>query len=144
MNDCRTSAIQVALRNCLNTVKKTHYLGINDVADVMKVSRDVLYKWVQTGRIPACHIADFEDACSDTSLSRTLAAAQGYLLVPNAPGVTVQHSGVVHTHSLVATAMLAATVALNESERSEQAVRAISQAIDGLAALRHAFAETAR
>ena len=143
MNACHLLDIGTAIRDCLSTAKATRYRNINDVAAAMDVSREVLYKWVQTGRIPAVQVPAFEQACADASLTRALAAAQGYLLVPATADSQTPELALATVQSQVAAALLAAATAQVDTAQAGQAVRSITQAIDGLAALRHRYAKAA-
>ena len=140
MNTCHQQEIAVAIRDCLNTAKAKFYRDIGDVADTMGVNREVLYKWVQTGRIPAVHIAYFEQACGDAALTRALAAAQRFLLVPEAAQVPLQVD-LATVHCQIASAILAAATAQVDVAQTGQAVRSITQAINSLAALRQCYAK---
>ena len=135
---CLLPQVQAAIRACLHVAKTERYQGIGEIADAMQVSRDVLYKWAQTGRIPATEIPSFERACADVALTRCLAAAQGYLLVPVAIDAPVDQLRLAQVHQHVAEAMLAAVEVDNNAVA---AVRSITKAINSLAALRHLYAQ---
>ena len=141
MNACHQPDIQAAIRDGLKTAKAVCYRQINDVADAMGVNRDVLYKWAQTGRMPAVHVPDFEKACADAAVTRVLAAAQGYLLVPISVDTQTPQLDMARVHCQVASAMLAAATAQVDAGQADEAVRTITQAINSLAALRHRYAQ---
>lgn len=141
MNACLLPQIQAAIRDCLHVAKTERYQGIGEIADAMQVSRDVLYKWAQTGRIPATEIPSFERACADVALTRCLVAAQGYLLVPVAIDAPVDQLRLAQVHQHVAEAMLAAVEVDNNAVAAGAAVRSITKAINSLAALRHLYAQ---
>ena len=141
MNACYQPDIQAAIRDGLKTAKAVCYRQINDVADAMGVNWEVLYKWAQTGRMPVVHVPDFEQVCADAAVTRALAAAQGYLLVPVIVDTQTPQLDMARVHCQVASAMLAAATAQVEPAQAGEAVRAITQAINSLATLRHRYAQ---
>lgn len=143
MNACPQEILRVAMRECVAHAKSALYRGVNDIADAMPgASREAVYKWVQTGRIPLVMVPAFEAACGASFVSRALAELSGYLLV-KAPVAGVGQLGLARVNCQVAQGMLDAAVAIVDPTQAQQAVRSISLAIDGLASIRHSCAKVA-
>ena len=57
------SRIQSAIRECLDHAKRVLYRDVANLAELMSLDNKwVLFKWVETGRIPAVAIPAFEAA----------------------------------------------------------------------------------
>ncbi len=70
-----------AVEGCLGFALHQHRRSVERVADLVGESKWTLYKWVQTGAIPARKIAGFELACGCHFVTRYLAAGAHKLLV---------------------------------------------------------------
>lgn len=76
------SSLRGAMEGCKEYAKERHNLSIQRIAAKMSLADHwVLYKWIESGRIPATHILPFEEACGINLISRWLSAAEGKLLV---------------------------------------------------------------
>jgi hypothetical protein len=76
------SSLRQALEWSLEYARERRNLSVEGVADRMSIeSHWTLYKWVQTGRIPAIAITNFENVCGINLVSRWLAATGGHLLI---------------------------------------------------------------
>jgi hypothetical protein len=139
MNACTPADLMAAIQACLDHAKSDLFRSIGDVADAMdtKPSRDAVYKWLQTGRLPLAEIPAFERACGCSHISRYLAGCGGYLLVkaPTADGFPPLEFARIQCQ--LAKAILATSIALLDTDQAPEAVNSISQAIQGLVAVRH-------
>lgn len=75
------TSLQDAVEGCLGFALDKHRRSVDQVADLVGESKWTLYKWVQSGGIPAKKIAGFEHACGVQFVTRYLAASSGSLLI---------------------------------------------------------------
>jgi hypothetical protein len=80
-NRWQPTCLQEAVEGCLGYALDKHRRSVDQVADLVGESKWTLYKWVQSGGIPARKIAGFELACGAHYVTRYLAASSGKLLV---------------------------------------------------------------
>lgn len=139
MKSCTQPELMLAIDACLAHAKTELFRGIADVADAMetKPTRDAVYKWVQSGRMPLVEVAAFERACGASSISRHLAAAGGNLLIKESVAAGLPQLDFARVQCQVAKAMFATASALVDPTQAQQAMQTLSQAMDGLATVRH-------
>ena len=136
------SRIQSAIRECLDHAKRVLYRDVANLAELMSLDNKwVLFKWVETGRIPAVAIPAFEAACGSNALSRCLAEKGGSMTIPAPTGRFARATSSAEAHLLVSTAIVKAITAETDTSKAGEAVRAINGAIESLAWLRHQLAE---
>lgn len=136
------SRIQSAIREYLDHAKRVLYRDVANLAELMSLDNKwVLFKWVETGRIPAVAIPAFEAACGSNALSRCLAEKGGSMTIPAPTGRFARVASSAETHLLVSTAIVKAIAAEIDTSKAGEAVRAINGAIESLAWLRHQLAE---
>ncbi|KAB2899861.1 MAG: helix-turn-helix domain-containing protein [Dokdonella sp.] len=80
-NHWQPSCLPDAVEGCLGYALDKHRRSVDQVADLVGESKWTVYKWVQSGGIPARKIAGFEHACGAHFVTRYLAASSGKLLV---------------------------------------------------------------
>lgn len=74
--------------------------SVERIADEMGVTDHwSLYKWLQSGRIPANMIRPFEAACGIDYVTRWLAASSGKLLIDMPSGRALTETDVVELHN---------------------------------------------
>lgn len=91
--NAQPGTLKQALEWSLEFAKARHNLGVERIAERMGLENHwVLYKWSNSGRIPAVLIPTFELVCGINLISRWLAASGGRLLVdiPTGRGCGVQ------------------------------------------------------
>jgi len=77
---------------CLEHGRERKNLSVDRVADLMGLaSRWTLYKWMESGRMPAVMIRPFEHATCATFVTQYLAASAHRLLVEIPAGGTANH-----------------------------------------------------
>jgi hypothetical protein len=98
------SSLRQALEWSIDHARERHNLSVERIAERMGLeSHWTLYKWVQTGRIPAVFIPAYEHVCGISLVSRWLAATTGKVLIdmPTGRSCTSQElqelQGVLHT-----------------------------------------------
>ena len=77
----RPNSLVHALRLCKEFAQDRKHLSVERIADVMGVTHDSLYKWLATGRMPACLIPTYELACGCSFVSTWLAAGSGRIVI---------------------------------------------------------------
>lgn len=80
-NTWQPNCLQDAVEGCLGFALAKHHRSVDQVADLVGESKWTVYKWVQTGGIPAKKIAGFEHACGRGYITRYLASSGGKLLI---------------------------------------------------------------
>ena len=80
------SSLADAVEGCLGYALHQHHRSVEQVADLVGEQKWALYKWVQSGGIPAKKIAGFEHACGIHYVTRYLAASAHLFAVPMPTG----------------------------------------------------------
>lgn len=93
-----------SLRNALELCKEHARARLNRsverVADEMGITDHwTVYKWLQTGRIPANLVRPYEAACGIDYVTRWIAASAGKMLVEMPTGRRLQSTDVVSLHN---------------------------------------------
>lgn len=100
------TSLRNALELCKDHAKERLNKSVNNIADDIGVTDHwTLYKWFQTGRIPANLIRPYEAACGINYVSRWIAASDGKLLVDIPTGRTVTSTDMTELHGGFASAM---------------------------------------
>ena len=94
-----------ALRLCKEFAQDRHNLGVERIADRMGTSHDSLYKWLATGRMPACLVPTYELACGCSFVSTWLAAANGRIVIELPKGRRVADADLVEMNASFGTAL---------------------------------------
>lgn len=128
------SNLRQALEWSLEHARDRQNLSVERVAERMGLeSHWTLYKWVQSGRIPAVYILPLEHICGINLISRWLASASGKLLIDMPTG---RHCSGEDTHQLQQ-ALLTATQAVlgfySGATDADTALGSIQNAIESLA-----------
>lgn len=83
------TSLRHALELCKDHAREVHNLSVERIAErLVLTDHYVLYKWIQTGRMPAVYIPAYEMACGVNYVTRWLASAGGALLIPVPTGKT--------------------------------------------------------
>ena len=96
------TSLRNALELCKDHAKERHNLSVERIAESMGLTDHwTVYKWIQTGRIPANMIRPYETACGIDYVTRWLAASSGRLLIdiPTGRGVTAED--ILSLHSVM-------------------------------------------
>lgn len=76
------TSLRNAMELCKDFAKEKHNLSVERIAERMgEADHWTIYKWLQTGRIPAVLIPAYEAACGVDFVTRWLAGTSGKLLV---------------------------------------------------------------
>jgi hypothetical protein len=76
------TSLSHALELCLEHAREKHNRSVDQIADLIGLANKfTLYKWVESGRLPAIQVRPFEHACGCDFVTRYLAHSAGKLLV---------------------------------------------------------------
>lgn len=128
------TSLRHGLELCKDYAKEVHNKGVERIADEMGLADHwALYKWLQTGRMPANLIRPYERACQCDYVTRWIAASAGRLTIemPTGRHCTAKDTQELQELLLTATGNLLAFYAKNCE--AEDALSAIQSAMEGLA-----------
>lgn len=91
----RPNSLVHAMRLCKEYAQDRQNLGVERIADAMGVTHDSLYKWLATGRMPACLIPTYEMACGCSFVSTWLAGGTGRIVIEIPKGRNIDSTGMV-------------------------------------------------
>lgn len=78
----RPTSLRHALELCKDYARENHNKGVERIADQMGLADHwALYKWLQSGRMPANLIRPYEQACGCDYVTRWIAASAGRLTI---------------------------------------------------------------
>lgn len=102
----RPTSLRHAMELCKDHARERLNKGVERIADDMGVSDHyALYKWLQSGRMPANLVRPFELACGINFVTRWFAASEGFLLVAMPKGSKANPADMVELNSGFATAL---------------------------------------
>lgn len=116
-NSWQPSCLQEAVEGCLGYALDKHRRSVDQIADLVGESKWTIYKWVQSGGIPARKIAGFEHACGTCYVTRYLAASARKLLIDIPTGRTASPSDISALQT-ACTAAIAALIAFADGRNS--------------------------
>lgn len=141
------NGLMEAIERCIEHARDAHYLTIEGIAAKMGLvggARWAFYKWLQEGRIPANRINEFESVCHHTAVTRFLARASGQIAAPLLSPETLPQTDLGAAQVALARSMARVTESVHGALPRADAVRALSDAIEVLHALRHKLAGRAQ
>jgi hypothetical protein len=77
----RPSNLQEAVEGCVRYAQDKHRLSVDRLADLVGESKWTIYKWIESGSIPARKIAGFEAHCRCCFITAYLAASARRMLI---------------------------------------------------------------
>lgn len=100
------TSLRQALEFCKDHARAKLNRSVERIAEEMGITDHwTLYKWLQTGRIPANLIRPYEVACGADYVTRWIAASAGKLLVDMPTGRALNGTDVVALHNGFGTAL---------------------------------------
>ena len=94
------TSLRHALELCKDFAKERHNLSVERIAERMGLTDHwTVYKWIQTGRIPANMIRPYEVACGIDYVTRWIAASAGKMVVDIPRGRRLEGTDVVALHN---------------------------------------------
>lgn len=94
------NSLRHALELCKDHARERLNRSVERIADEMGVTDHwAIYKWVQSGRIPANLIRPFEVACGIDYVTRWIVASNGRVMIELPAGRQLQATDVVELHN---------------------------------------------
>lgn len=137
-------SISEAMQLCLEHARTKRNLSVERVADRVGLANHwVLYKWMESGRLPAVLIRSFEFACGADYISRFLAHSAGSLFVRIPTGKQTDAKELAALQRLLNTVM---SQLLEYRDGEATAEAALAELLKGMEALayQHGQIEKAR
>ncbi len=126
--------IQHAMELCLLHAREKKNLSVERVADRMGIaSHWTLYKWMESGKMPAVSIRSFEHACGIDFVTRYIAASDHKLLIPIPSGKRSNGEDINMLQSDFTAAMTLLYRFYNEDKGAEETMAALGQVLSGVA-----------
>ncbi len=76
------TSLSNALELCVEYARDKHHRSVDQIADLIGLANKfTLYKWIESGKLPAISIRSFEHACGCDFVTRYLAHSANKLLV---------------------------------------------------------------
>lgn len=127
------TSLRDALVLCKDHARERHQLSVERIADLMGVGADLLYKWLGTGRMPACLIPTYELVCRCNYVTRWLAASSGLLLVSMPKGRSATPDDIQQLQTLLTAATGALLDFYRGAREVEPTLTDIRNALESLA-----------
>lgn len=138
-------SIQAALEACLDHARLKHRRTLDHVAADMGLANHwVLYKWVESGRIPAVMIRPFELACHCNLVTTYLAHAAHRLIIDIPTGRLPMTSDLPAVQAATHEAMGALINFATGKAKPEEVMTAVTNAMEQLAFHRENAARAAQ
>ena len=128
------TSLRNALELCKDHAKERHNLSVERIAESMGLTDHwTVYKWIQTGRIPANMIRPYETACGIDYVTRWLAASSGRLLIDIPTGRKADAADMQALQELLNTAVGQLLQFYGGKAEANDTLCAIQQAMEALA-----------
>ncbi|MBS1186700.1 MAG: hypothetical protein H6R04_718 [Burkholderiaceae bacterium] len=133
-NRIQPSSLRNALELCKDFAKARRNLSVERIAEQMGLTDHwTVYKWIQSGRIPANMIRPYEAACGINYLTRWLAASSNHLLIEIPSGRTVNTEGVQALQESLHAAVGTLIQFYGGKAEADETLATIQNAMEGLA-----------
>jgi len=100
------NSLKEAMRLGVEYARERRHHSVDHVADLMGLSsRDTLYKWLSTGRMPATYIRPFEHLCGIDLVTQYMATSAYKLLIDIPAGRAAKDTDLISLQSGFADAM---------------------------------------
>lgn len=128
------TSISHAMELCIEFAKERHNRSVDTIADLMGLSNKwTLYKWVESGKIPAVMIRAFEHACGVNFVTRWIAHSGHQLLIPIPTGRAATAKDINGLNAEVTNAVGALIKFYDGALRVDDALAAIANAMTEMA-----------
>lgn len=102
----RPTSLRNALELCKDYAKEVHNLSVARISELMGVADHyAIYKWIQTGRMPAILIRPFEHACRCTFATDFIGASAHKLVIDIPKGKRASDMDIVELQSRLSDAV---------------------------------------
>lgn len=130
----RPTSLRHALELCKDYARENHNKGVERIADQMGLPDHwALYKWLQSGRMPANLIRPYEQACGCDYVTRWIAASAGRLTIDIPTGRQCAAQDMQALQELLTTAAGQLLAFYAQRNDADQTLAAIQAAMEGLA-----------
>lgn len=128
------TTLRQALEWCKDYAKDRHNRSVETIAERMGLADHwSLYKWIQSGRMPAVLIPAYEHACGVYYVSHWLAATDNRLVVKIPTGKRTSATDVLTLQGEVSSAITALIDFYNGTQDAPETLSRLQQAMEGLA-----------
>ncbi len=130
----RGTSMRGALELCIRYAKDVHNLSVERIAELMGMeSHFTLYRWIESGRMPAVMIRSFENACQCDYVTRYIAHSANLVVFEFPTGRKAQHKELnelsIYAHQVIGKLIEFFDTAENE----EPVIEAVTTLIEDLA-----------
>lgn len=133
-NRIRATSLRHGLELCKDHAREKLNLSVEGIASGMGVADHwTVYKWIQTGRIPAILIRPFETVCGIDFVTRWLVASSGRMLVEIPSGRALKDTDVVELHNGVTQALKLLTDFYAGKAEADDTVAALTAHLENVA-----------
>ncbi|NNJ15475.1 hypothetical protein CSV86_009630 [Pseudomonas putida CSV86] len=130
----RPTSLRHALELCKDHARENLNKGVERIADEMGLADHwALYKWLQSGRMPANLIRPYEQACGCDFVTRWIAASAGRLTIDMPTGRTCTAQDMQALQELLTTAAGKLLAFYTKRVDADDTLAAIQSAMEGLA-----------
>lgn len=130
----QASNLRHAMELCLEHAKEKHNRSLEQVSDLMGMaSKWTLYKWVESGGLPASMIKPFEMACGIDFVSRWLVTSSNKLVIDIPTGRKVRTDDIQLLQEVTNTAVGALIQFYKNPVDIDSTLTAIQQALESMA-----------
>ncbi|MFJ4141443.1 hypothetical protein [Pseudomonas sp. NPDC089734] len=128
------TSLRHALELCKDFAKDIHNQSVERIAVEMGLSDHwTLYKWLQTGRMPANLIRPYERACGCDYVTRWIAASAGRLTIEMPSGRKCSAEDMQALQELLTTASGKLLAFYSKNSEADETLAAIQAAMEALA-----------
>lgn len=127
------TSLQEAVEGCVHFAQDKHRLSVDRLADLVGTTRWTIYKWIESGSIPAKTIAGFEAHCHCHYITAYLASSARRVLIELPTGRGASQRDIHETQTACTSAVgLLLNFASGKAEKQET-IDALTVAIERLA-----------
>lgn len=138
-------SLQAALEACIEHARSKHRRSIEHIAADMGLANHwILYKWVESGRIPGVMIRPFELACRCNHVTTYLAHAAHRLIIDIPTGRLPESSDLQAVQAATHEALGALIAFAGGKVKAEEVMAAVTKAMEQLAYQRENAARNAQ
>ncbi len=141
----QATSLRHALELCKDHARERLNLSVDQIADLIGLTNKwMIYKWIESGSIPANMIRPYEHACGCDYITRYLAHSGNRLLIDMPTGRKATHKQ-LNEISMAMNQTIACLMEFHEGQLDAQdTIMAITEAMENLAWHRHNVEKTAQ
>lgn len=130
----RPNSLRESMELCLEFARDKHNRSIDRIADMMGLpSKWTLYKWLESGRMPATLIRPFEHACGATFMTDWIAQSAHKLVIDIPQGRAATEMDIADLQGRLADVMGQLIRFYKGESNADQTVAGITDVMAGLA-----------